>query len=84
MGLIYDFNEIDVLQTDSYMKISCATYIHRLVTTHGWKEDSRTKSTSKANSPIRAELLKQVYSQIGPTERTAEHKALEAKSGFAY
>ena len=27
MGLIHDFNGMDVLQTDSYIKISCATYI---------------------------------------------------------
>ena len=38
MGLINDFNGIDVQQTDSYIKISCATYIDWLVTTHGWKE----------------------------------------------
>ena len=41
MGLINDFNGIDVLQTDAYIKISCATYIHCLVSTHGWKEDKR-------------------------------------------
>ena len=46
MGLIKDFNGINVIQADSYIKISCATYIDRLVTTHGWKEDKRIKEIS--------------------------------------
>ena len=60
MGLIHDFNGINVLQTDSYIKISCATYIDQLVTTHGWKEDKQMKAASKTTSLISAEALKQV------------------------
>ena len=84
MGLITDFNGIDVTQTDSYIKISCATYIDRLVTTHGWKEDKRIKEISKTIAPLSTEALKQVYEQKGPLEETSEHKALETKSGFLY
>ena len=84
MGLIHDFNGTNVLQTDSYIKISCATYIDWLMTTHGWKEERQTKATSKTTSPISTEALKQVYNQVGPTEGTAEHKALETKLGFSY
>ena len=73
MGLINDFNGIDVHQTDSYIKISCATYIDRLVTTHGWKEDKQLKDISKTIAPLNTEVLKQVYDQKGPAEGTEEH-----------
>ena len=84
MGLINDFNGIDIAQTDMYIKISCETYIDRLVTTHGWKEDKRVKDVAKTIAPLNTEALKQVYDQKGPNEGTPEHKALEDSSGFSY
>ena len=84
IGLINNFNEIDISQTNSYIKISCATYIDWLVRTHGWKEDKGIKIISKTIAPITTKALKQVYKQKGPIEGTAEHKALETKPGFSY
>ena len=84
MGLINDFNGIDVFQTNSYIKISCATYIDWLVTTHGWKEDKQIKKISKTIAPISNKVLKQVYDQKGPTEGTIEHKTLQTKACFSY
>ena len=66
------------------IKISCETYIDRLITTHGWKEDKRIKAISKTIAPISTEALKQVYDQKGPAEGTLEHKAIEQKAGFSY
>ena len=84
MGLINDFNGIDIAQTNSYIKISCATYIDRLVTSHGWQEDRKLKCDAKTIAPLNTEALKQVYEQKGPLEGTAEHLILEKKSGFSY
>jgi len=84
MGLINNFNGINVTQTDLYIKISCATYINRLVTTHGWKEDKRIKEISKTIALLNTEALKQVYDQKGPLEGTDKHKSLETKAGFLY
>ena len=60
MGLINNFNGIDVLQADRYIKISYETYIDCLITTHGWKEDKRIKAISKTIALISTEALKQV------------------------
>ena len=84
MGLIDDFNGIDVQQTDSYIKLSCGTYIDRLVTSHGWKEEKRIKNIAKTISPLNSEALKQVHTQKGPLEGTPEHRALEDKHGFGH
>ena len=84
MGLINHVNGINVLQTDSYIKISCAMYIDRLVTTHGWKEDKHIRTIAKTIAPISTEALKQVYEQKGAAEGTAEHKAIKAKASFSY
>ena len=84
MGLINDFNEIDMFQTDVYIKISCATYINLLVTTHRWKEDKCIKAISKTIAPISTKALKQVYKQKGPAEGTMEHKTIKMKAGFSY
>ena len=84
MGLINNFNGIDVLQTDRCIKISCMTYVDHLVTTHGWKEDKRIKAISKTKAPISTEALKQVYDQKGPAEGTLEDKAIKQKAGFSY
>ena len=84
MGLINNFNGIDISQTNLYIKISCATYIDQLVTTHGWKEYKQVKAISKTIAPIITKALKQVYKQKGPTEGTAWRKTLKSKSCFYY
>ena len=79
MGLINGFNGFDVLQTNSYIKISYATYIDQFVKTHRRKEDKQIKTILKSIAPITTKALKQVYDQKGPTEGTTEHEALETK-----
>ena len=81
MGLINDFNGIDVLQTDLYIKISCATYINQLFTTHGWKEDKRVKMLLKTIAPISTKTLKQNDDQKGPAEEPQNIKLSKAKQG---
>ena len=84
MGLINDFNRIDVLQTDLSIKISCAKYIDQLITSHGWKEDKHPKQgLSKTITPISTKALKQIHDQKDPPQGTLEHiKLLKAKQDF--
>ena len=66
---------------DAFAHSSCATYIDRLVTTQGWKEDKHMQTLLKTIAPISTKVLKQVYNQKGPIEGTTEHKALKSKAG---
>ena len=82
MGLTSDFNGMDVSQTDACIKLLCAACIDRPVTSHSWKEDKQIKDVSKTIAPPNTKAVKQVCKQKGPLKGTAEHKDLEAKSGF--
>ena len=84
LGLINDFNGIDVSQTSTYIQISCATYIERLMQTHGWTEDRKMKDISKSIAPLAIDAVRQVYDHKGPMEGTTEHRDIEKKSGFSY
>ena len=35
-GLVESFNGVDILQTRDYIKLSCTTYIRRLLASHHW------------------------------------------------
>ena len=43
MGLMSNFNGVNVSQTNTHIKLSCAAHIDWLVTSHGWKEDKQSK-----------------------------------------
>ena len=36
MGVVKDYNGVDIKQTSHYIEISCENYIHCLSKTHGW------------------------------------------------
>ena len=85
MRFTNNFNGINISQIDTYIKISCVTYIDCLVTTYGSKEDEQIKAISKTVlAPISTKALKQVYNQKGPVEGTVEHKTIKRKAGFLY
>ena len=39
LGLIKRFNGIDILQSRDYVKISCETYVDKIVSHHGWENE---------------------------------------------
>ena len=84
LGLIDDFNGIDVLQTNRYTQLSCSSYIDRLITSHGWQEDRKMKEFTKPMSPISSTSLLQIFSHKGPKEGTKEHQEIEEKNKFSY
>ena len=72
MGLIDDFNGIDVAQTVLHVKTSCATHIDQTVTAHAWQEDKKLKDVAKIITPLNTKALKQVHDEPkGPPEGTA-------------
>ena len=85
LGLVSDFNGIDIEeQSKEYIQISCPNFIDRLLRSHGWKEPRKMKPISKPIGPLPTNILQHSYKSPGPAEGTAEHCALEEKSGFAY
>ena len=84
LGLINDFNGIDVEQTKDYIQISCPNYIDRIMTSHGWTEEKSMQPLSKPNSPLSSETLNQIQKHEGFKEGTSDHIKLEKKFGFSY
>jgi hypothetical protein len=84
LGLIHDFNGIDVKQTTDYIQISCSNYIDRIMTSHGWEKERNMQPSSKPTAPLSTETLSQINNHEGFLEGTKEHADLEAKAGFSY
>ena len=57
LGLITDFNGIDVEQSKDYIQISCGNYIDRIYTSHKWNDDRSMKPASKPIAPLPTDTL---------------------------
>ena len=84
LGLITDFNGIDVEQSRDFIEISCSNYIDRIMTSHGWETDRRMQPSNKPLSPLPTEVLTHLQNHKGPIEGTKEHRELQDKMGFSY
>jgi hypothetical protein len=85
MGLLDDFNGIDVQQKAEYTELSCGNYIDRIMRSHGWEAEANMKPHSKPTAPLSTETLNQLQNHSnGPVEGTKEHEELQSKSGFSY
>ncbi len=82
-GLHLAYNGVDLFQTRDYIKVTCETFIGRLLKTHGWETPSAGEDLTDA-SPITEETVKRISRLKGPAEYTPEHKSLEAKMQFSY
>ena len=83
LGLLTDFNGLDVHQYDDSIVLSCERYIDRLLTTHGWTEPSDAHLSSHA-TPLHTDAINSVYANPGFPEGSPEHSALTRASGFSY
>ena len=52
MGLLDDFNGIDVQQKAEYTELSCGNYIDRIMKSHGWETEANMKPHSKPTAPL--------------------------------
>jgi hypothetical protein len=52
LGIVEDYNGVDIKQTDIYIEMNCAGYINRLLKTHGWDtESSKTEKPEPSPDP---------------------------------
>ena len=78
------YNGVDVHQTRDYIKLSCETYIRRVLQTHGWETPGANKSDQHDSVPLAPDFSKTLVGLIGPREGTAEHLNLEKQVGYNY
>jgi len=83
LGLLNNFNGLDIAQHSDAIKLLCEKYIDRLLTTHGWLKPS-PPVPSKPSAPLPVDTVTSLHAHQGPPENTAEHAALVSKCGFAY
>lgn len=85
LGLVKDFNDVDVHQCQSYIELSAETYIWRLLNSHGWETPSPNESVTEMVAPLPTSAVEQIYTcAAGPEEHTEEHAAKQKKHGFSY
>ena len=89
LGLVDDYNGVDINQTNQYVEMSAQRYIGRFLTSHGWDEASDSEKandmkSSRPISPLPTDCVKHLFKDVGPRENTPEFHALERTSGFSY
>jgi hypothetical protein len=72
------YNSVDIHQTRDYIKISCKTYLTRVLQTHNWEWPSIKESDHHD-----FDMSKKLYTLSGPAEGTHEHAELAKKTGLS-
>jgi Reverse transcriptase (RNA-dependent DNA polymerase) len=84
-GLLTTFNGVDIDQTRDYIKVSCASYISRLLKAHQWDHPSHSNKTDAKNlDPLPEALSRAIDIDTGPPSGTSDAAALEKQFGFSY
>ena len=83
-GLGLRYNGIDVHQTRDHIKISCETYINRVLQTHGWEKPGARETDRFDSVPMTTDSATALVSIEGPLENTQAHRDLETEAGFGY
>ncbi|MCE2995760.1 MAG: hypothetical protein LW863_09190 [Flammeovirgaceae bacterium] len=85
LGLVTDFNGVDIQQRQSYIEISATTYISRLLKAHGWDTPSPSETTSAHTAPLPTNAIESIYNCVaGPDEFTQEHADKQRQHKFSY
>jgi len=87
LGLIRDFNGIDVHQYSDRTVLSCSGYIDRVLRSHHWTTPSADEADPDSGpplSPLPPDCIASLYASVGPPESSPEHQALLARFGFSY
>ena len=81
LGTVQLYNGIDVDQTRDYIKLSCESYIDKIVSHHGWENEH------VANVPIPmrsdSQTIREIQESTGPTDKR-EQKELQDRMHFSY
>ncbi|KAG7350884.1 reverse transcriptase RNA-dependent DNA polymerase [Nitzschia inconspicua] len=85
LGLLSDYNGVDVHQMADYIELTSAAYIDRLLHSHGWDTPSPHESSDDRSAPLPVDAVDRLYqSPAGPSEVSPEHAALCDSQGFSY
>jgi hypothetical protein len=83
-GVHSRYNGVDIHQTRDYVKLSCSTYIKRVLQTHGWEKPAAHDPDRHDSVPLSADSCKLLSTLEGPLEGTQEHRALESEVSYSY
>ena len=83
LGLLKEFNGIDIQQGADGIHISCTSYIERVMKSHGWDTPPVTSNREK-KSPIPEDSIDRLHAEPGFDDSTAEHQNLVSEFGFRY
>lgn len=84
-GMWMKYNGMDIHQTRHFVKLSCETYIQRILQTHGWETPDQAEAG--ASVPLSEELAKKCLEakiEDCPKEGSTEHQDLQESMGFSY
>ena len=84
-GIWMKYNGMDVHQTQDYIKLSCETYIQRILQTHGW--ETPEEAEAGASVPLSEDLTKKCLEakiEDCHKEGSIEHQDLQESMGFSY
>ena len=82
LGIITMYNGLDIQQTRFFIKVSCSTYIKKIIKAHNRDTPSRS---SPVNPPLPSNksFIQELESTEGPTEPSAS-KQLSIDMNFKY
>jgi hypothetical protein len=84
-GLALRYNGVDVHQSRDHVKVSCETYINRVLQTHGWETPGARDPDRFDSVPMTADVSTSLQQlPPGPSEGTTDHRDLESSVGFSY
>ena len=84
IGIVTMFNGLDIDQTQGFIKLSCHTYLSKILTSKNWIATSPNDSHS-LTIPMKptADVIKNLETETGPTD-VIEQKSLATEMGFSY
>ena len=76
LGVIEKFNGIDVVQSKSFIKISCLSYLDKVLDGHNWQETESTPNTIPTRSDSTSQgMLESADLPSSPMEIKRLHNA---------
>jgi hypothetical protein len=85
-GILDLFNGVDVEQRDRYIKITCESYIDKLLAHYGWSSSGSRETDEKPIEPIAASTTQQMLDDYTTATRdgSVEYCDIETAAGFSY
>ncbi|KAI2502403.1 hypothetical protein MHU86_12060 [Fragilaria crotonensis] len=85
-GILESFNGVDIAQRDRYIKITCESYIDKLLAHYGWSSSGSRETDEKPIEPLAASTTQQMFDDYitAPRDGTPEYCDIETAAGFSY